>query len=135
MATFATGVAVITWAAFRDRDSLSGSGLLLLVLTPFWLAGIAGCFWAVRQHTVRTELVGLDRLILVRSTPFRSTRLEVTRDMIGRLLVQETTDSDGDPYFRGVLTIAGIGDVNIVEGHNRAQVEASVGLLRTHLGI
>src|SRR5919199_1522206 len=135
MALFLAGVALITWVAVRDRATLEGSEWLALVLLPFWLAGLFGCWWAFRQDTVRVEVTGPGRLELTRSTLFRSTRVEITATMIGQITVVEDRDSNGDPYFRGVLTAVGVGNVTISEGHRRASVENDVNRLRSALSI
>jgi hypothetical protein len=60
---------------------------------------------------------------------------QIGTDAINPILVVEGRDSDGDPYFRGVLTAAGVGDVTISEGHHRANVENDVNRLRSAVTI
>jgi hypothetical protein len=133
MLTFLAGVLLITWVAFRDRDTIEGVGWLTAVLVPFWIAGLWGCWWAFRQETITVTVSSPGRLVLITSTLFQSTRLEVTSAMVSRIDVVEGKDSDGDPYFRGVLSVAGAGHVTVAEGHQRRIVEKKIERLQSAL--
>ncbi len=127
MVTWMVGISVITWVAFRD--ALAGAPVTFrwmpLILAVFWLAGIGFSVWALRQKRLRVTFAA-GRVEIVTRGPFRSMRWQGSiRDVIDAKL-QEDTDSDGDPYFRCVLTMLGLQPLVIAEGHQRRTVEAIV---------
>jgi hypothetical protein len=127
VATWMLGLSVITWVAFRDALAAGPVTFrwMPLILAVFWLAGIGFSVWALRQKRLRVTFAA-GRVEIVTRGPFRSTRWQGSiRDVIDAKL-QEDTDSDGDPYFRCVLTIPGPQTLVIAEGHQRQTVEAVV---------
>jgi hypothetical protein len=125
MACWMSGLTAITWAAFRDV--IFGGPVTFrwmpLILAVFWLAGIGFSVWAVRQRRWRVIFEG-GRVEVVSRGPFSATRWQGTVRDVANVKLEEGTDSDGDPYFRCLMTIPGWEPIAIAEGHQRAEVEA-----------
>src|SRR5262245_55259456 len=125
MAVWMLGLSVITWVAFRDV--LAGGPVTFrympLILAVFWLAGIGFSVWAVRQKRWRVTFAGGHVEIVTRG-PFQATRWQGSIHDLVDAKLEEDRDSDGDPYFRCVLTIPGPQRIVMREGHDRAAVQA-----------
>jgi hypothetical protein len=125
MAAWMLGLSLVTWVAFRDV--LAGGPVTFrwmpLILAVFWLAGIGFSILVLRLKRLRVTFAG-GRVEIIRRSPLRATRWEgSTRDVLD-VRLDETTDSDGDPYFKCVLAIPGPERIVIAEGHDRATIEA-----------
>lgn len=133
LACFLCGLALLTWMLWRDFAALSSFDRRFgAVFVPLaWLLAGFGAWWVwCRQETV--ELTVTPRhLLVVRGTLVRRRTVEVVPRNIEHVLVRESRDSDGDPYFRAVLKIVGDpGDVVFAEGSDRERVERAVSAVK-----
>ncbi|WP_237216504.1 hypothetical protein [Falsiroseomonas oryziterrae] len=124
------------WLVLRDGppDGLSW-WMTAGILAIFVAGGAAGAAWALRQRRVRAE-VGADGLLrLGESLPFRRQRLVLPRDAAEAVEVEQTTDSDGDPYFRCWLVLRDGRRFAVQEGHRVQAIESDARRLRVALGL
>lgn len=134
-AAWLLGLALITYVAFRDV--LAGGPVTFrympLILAAFWAGGIGFACLAFRRKRIRLEIGG-GRVRLVRRGPVAASTWEGPPSDVLAVRLEEDTDSDGDPYFRCVLTIPGPETLIVAEGGRRAEVEARLDEVLQALG-
>ncbi len=134
MTVFLVGVGMGTWTLVRDWTSLSadnqrfGAGLMALM----WLCGVPVWYsFSFKQPTVRLSVLGLERLQLVRATLLKRDVTTLTAGDLERVELIEGRDGDGDPYYKGVLTLKPRAErVPFIEGSDRGQVLEAINAVR-----
>jgi len=112
-------LALATYAALRDAPPEPGKWWPL-ILTGFWLVGLFGLYWSLQQETSVVRVPGPKSIHVRRGKAFR--RVDLWTDH-ARFWIEDTTDSDGDPYFK-LWMDAPEGQLTAREGHQRAELEA-----------
>ncbi|MFO1495495.1 MAG: hypothetical protein U1F26_12660 [Lysobacterales bacterium] len=129
MALWMAMLCAFSWLMVRDGPPAAQPTLSVVVLAMFWLAGVP-----LTRHLFAKPLIfvraGSRRRLWIR----RRWLLRVEERQIGAQVpvhaqVIRDTDSDGDPYFRVRLSIAGDGDLDLWEGHDGTQAEAELSRL------
>jgi hypothetical protein len=121
-------VALITYVALRD-GAPGAHKVWPWIMAVFWASGLFFARWAFSQEYPVIRIPGPGSIHIERGKAFRRQELWTDR---ARLWIEDTKDSDGDPYFRLWLDSPGR-PLAIAEGHDRerlvavqAKVEAAV---------
>jgi hypothetical protein len=121
-------VALASYAALRDGPPEVGRWWPLIMLV-FWAVGLFALAWSLNQETSVVRITSNRSIHIERGKAFR--RQEHWADRT-RLWIEDTEDSDGDPYFKLMMDAPG-GPLTMREGHQRelleflqAEVEAAV---------
>lgn len=116
-----TGLRVATWLVLRNGPpgGLSAAWSALL-LGFFWLGGIGVARWAWRKPRIAAAVQPGGTVLVTQAFPLRRDRLRLAAADIAAVTVEETTDSDGDPYFRARLFLRDGRRFAAQEGHRRA---------------
>lgn len=124
-ATFLFFVTLMSYVLWRDGAPPPHSPRVMVgVVVLFWSAGLGLLVYAVRQPAIRVDFLPSGRLLVQRRYPLRCERRELARAEVRPAEVLETTDSEGAPYFRVQVALAGGATVDIAEGHSRAHCQA-----------
>ena len=118
MTAWLGGLALATYAALRSGPPASDKWWPLF-LAGFWLAGLFGLYWSFQQETSVVRIKSNQSIHIERGKPFR--RQEFWTDR-ARVWIEDTKDSDGDPYFKLMMDAPG-GVLPVREGHQREQLE------------
>ena len=89
------------------------------ILGTFLLVGISASWWALKQEAGVVRFLGPGSIEIERGMPLRRERHRVSR---ARLWIEDTQDSEGDPYFKLLLDAPG-GKLVVQEGHDRQSLE------------
>ena len=119
MLVFVAGVGVGTYLAIRDAPA-DGGEWWSIPIAAFWLAGIGGLVWAMNQEIGVLRVAGRGDVHITRGRAFR--RVEHRTGTV-RLSIEDTKDSEGDPYFKLWIEAPG-GPLVVAEGHFREGLEA-----------
>lgn len=114
---FGTAV-LITYVAARDGPPQPDKWWPLIMLA-FWFAGIFGLWWSFDQEAAVIRITNPGSIHIWRGKAFR--REEHWTDR-ARLWIEDTKDSEGDPYFKLWMDAPG-GKLTIKEGHRRVALE------------
>ena len=123
MAVWLAMLGCFTYLFARDGSPPEVGLFGLPLLGLFWLGGIGAGAWAFSQPLIRVSVspqgvVARERwLWRVRERRYAAAALAASAIVAG-------TDSDGDPYFRCVLTLPGGQALTVAEAHARQSVEA-----------
>jgi len=112
-------VAIATFVALRDGPPEPGRWWPLIMLI-FWAVGIGGLIWSFNQETSVLQIRSNRSIHIERGKAFRRKELWTDR---GRFWIEETEDSDGDPYFKLWMDAPG-GQLAVREGHQRDKLES-----------
>lgn len=91
-------------------------------MAAFWLVGLWGLAWSLNQETSEVRITAPRSIHIRRGPAFR--RAEHWTDR-ARLWIEDTKDSDGDPYFRLWMDAPG-GKLAVREGHRRGGLEQAL---------
>jgi len=105
-------------------------GLPLLGL--FWLGGIGVAAWAFSHPLIRVG-VSPPGVVVRERWPWRARERRYDAAALAAPTIVVGTDSDGDPYFKCVLTLPGGEALTVAESHARPPVEAVQRRLETAL--
>jgi hypothetical protein len=132
MAVWLAMLCCFTYLFARDGSPPEVGVFGLPLLGLFWLAGIGVGAWAFSHPLIR---VGVSpQGVVVRERWLW--RARERRYAVAALAAPATvvgTDSDGDPYFKCVLTLPGGEALTVAESHARPPVEAVQRRLETAL--
>lgn len=125
LAVWMSLLAIMTWMTIRDvlNEGLAATGWTPFVIAAFWLFGLMFSIQVARMKRVRATFAA-GRVEIVRRGLFDAARWEGPVRSVADAMVEQGTDSDGDPYFRCLMTIPGLDRVTIAEGHDRSAIEA-----------
>ncbi|NUT01016.1 MAG: hypothetical protein HOP96_08590 [Sphingomonas sp.] len=118
MLAFVGTVALVSYAALRDGPPEPGRWWPLIILL-FWTVGLAGLAWSLNQETSVVRILGNRSIQVERGKAFRRHDLWTDR---ARFWIEETKDSDGDPYFKLMMDAPGE-PLAVREGHQRPVLE------------
>ena len=124
-------LAIMTYVAARDGVPQTGRWTWP-ILALFWLTGIAAARWAATFARVRVTLVAAGVIVCERF-PFSTIEKRYRSRDLTAPRVEETKDSDGDPYYTCVLELPGGHAVTVAEGSHRPDVEAVFDHLKVSL--
>ena len=138
MAAFGWGFMIIwlamlgafTWIMLRDGPPSQQPRLSVAVLLLFWLVGVPAAAHLFAKPIIYVRVRGRGRVSILKRYLIGSVEHEVGQRGTAEVRVVESKDSDGDPYFQARLRIDGGVELDIWEGHDRAQAEAEVARFR-----
>jgi hypothetical protein len=116
---FVAITAVITYVAGRDGPPEPHHWWPLALLS-FWACGLFGLVHSLNQETSVIRVTNPASIHVTRGKAFRREEHWVHR---ARFWIEDTKDSDGDPYFKLMMDAPG-GKVTVKEGHSRPRLEA-----------
>lgn len=122
-----------TWILLRDGPPPQQPPLTVAVLALFWLVGVPAALHIFARPIVHVRVHGRGRVSIRKRHLFGSVTQEIGPCAMADVRVVESTDSDGDPYFHARLRIADGVELDLWEGHQRAQAEAEVARFRQAL--
>ena len=128
MNVFLIGCALITYMIIRDNPEPHRWAPLIML--AFWACGLFGLVHALNQETSEVQITSPGSIHIRRGKAFR--RQEHWTDR-ARFWIEDTKDSDGDPYFKLWMDAPG-GKLAVSEGHQRAQLEKTQGTGRSRGG-
>jgi hypothetical protein len=106
-----------------------------LILGTFWLTGIGVAFYLLRKPCVHVAAQPDGTVIITRRYPFSKNRRTIPTSMLHAAKVQESTDSEGDPYFECLLTLTDGSIVTIAEGSVREQCDLACARFNSAIGM
>jgi hypothetical protein len=118
MLLFVGGVALITYVALRD-GAPAPQRLWPWIMAAFWASALFGLWWAMNQEVCQLTIKGPGSITVTRGKAFRREEHWIDR---ARFWIEDTKDSDGDPYFK-LMTDAPGGKLTVKEGHSRTHLE------------
>lgn len=92
-----------------------------LVLAAFWLAGIGLGNYVASNPCIAIEVQQDKSVVVVNRYPFRRVVRHIKDRDLSPAHVIESTDSDGDPYFRVIVGGPDGFTVCLAEGHDRGR--------------
>jgi hypothetical protein len=116
----------------RDGSPPEGGAFGLPLLGLFWLGGIGAGAWAFSHPLIRVS-VSPQGVVARERWPWRMRERRYDAAALAAPAIVAGTDSDGDPYFRCVLTLPGGEALTVAEAHARQSVEAVERRLATAL--
>lgn len=125
-------LAAMTYVFVRDGGFPGTGAWGPPVLGLFWLFGIGGARWAATYARVHVTL-SIDGVLVRERYPFSSIEKRYRLRDLAAPRIEESKDSDGDPYYACVIELPGGGRVAVAEGSHRPDVEAVLAQLRTSL--
>lgn len=134
IAIFLLFTALFTWLLVRDGPPASQPPWLpKLVLAAFWFVGVsvAAQLWAIPCTSLTQAADG--SLLFASRTPLRRRAERIPRRDIAGVEVVAGRDSEGDPYWRTELVLAGGARRLLREGHDPADQEVMARALRATL--
>lgn len=111
-------LAIATFAALRDGPPEPGKWWPLF-LACFWTVGLFGLMWTLNEETSTVRIDSNRSIHVARGKAFRRQKLWTDH---ARVWIENTKDSDGDPYFKLMMDAPG-GKLTIREGHHRSLLE------------
>ena len=118
MAAWLGTLAMATYAALRDGPPQPDKWWPLF-LACFWLVGLFGLYWSLDQETSVVRIRSNRSIHIARGKAFRRRELWTDR---ARFWIEDTKDSEGDPYFKLMMDAPG-GTLVVREGHQRRYLE------------
>ena len=131
MAVWLAMLVAMTYVAVRD-GGIPGSRWGVPVLALFWLFGIGAARWAATFSRVRVTLTA-DGVLVRERFPFHAIEKRYRSRDLAAPRIDESKDSDGDPYFSCVLALPGGRRVAVAESGHRPEVEAALDALNASL--
>ena len=126
---------LMTWLVLRDGIPAGNAPLFTYaVMAAFWLAGIALAALVAKRPCVTTGVAPDGSITVVRRYPLRSETKRYPRTMIVDSGVHESTDSDGDAYFRAVVTTRDGSEICLAEGGVRSVCDDALARFNQALG-
>ena len=125
MAAWLGAGALSTYAALRDAPPGPGKWSPLIIL-GFWAVGLFGLAWSLNQQTSVVRITSNRSIHVERGKAFRREQLWTDH---ARFWIEDTKDSDGDPYFKLWMDAPG-GKLTIKEGHHRPELEELKGMAK-----
>jgi len=119
-----------TWIMLRDGPPPQQPRLSVAVLLLFWLVGVPAALHVFAIPVVRVSVRGRGRVWVRKRYLIGAVEHEMGQRGTAEVRVVESKDSDGDAYFHARLRVDGGVEVDIWEGHDRAQAEAEVARFR-----
>ncbi len=115
---------LITYVFSRDGGFHQfGPPIETAIMLMFWVFGLAACGNAFSQSRIAL-IVDNGRATVQERWPHRTRTERFDAGMIAMPAIETGKDSDGDPYFRCILTTPSGHAVTIAEGNDRETVEA-----------
>ncbi|HEY1143464.1 MAG TPA: hypothetical protein VGE68_05460 [Sphingomicrobium sp.] len=118
MLTFLMGVSLMTYVALRDRPP-EPHKWWPLIMAAFWACGAFGLYFSLNQEVAVLRIDGPRSIQVERGKAFRRESLWTDH---ARFWIVESTDSDGDPYFKLTMDAPG-GALVVREGHHKPALE------------
>ena len=122
-----------TWIMLRDGPPPQQPQLSVAALLLFWLVGVPVAAQLFAKPIVHVRVRGRGRVSIRKRYLIGSVEHEISQRGTAEVRVVESSDSDGDPYFHARLRIDDGSELDIWEGHDRAQAEAAVARFRQAL--
>jgi hypothetical protein len=122
-----------TWIMLRDGPPPQQPRLSVVALLLFWLVGVPAAVHVFAIPIVHVRVHGRGRVSVRKRYLIGSVEHEIGQSGCAQVRLVESTDSDGDPYFHARLRIDGGVELDIWEGHDRADGEAVVARFRNAL--
>ena len=127
--------ALMTWMILRDGrvDGVSPT-ITLIILALFWLGSVPLLAFVTRQ-ACETVSIGSDGMVSVtRRYLLRVDQVRHPRTRVSDAHVAETTDSDGDAYFRAEVRLPDGSAVCLAESQVREGVDAAAARFNAAIG-
>jgi hypothetical protein len=105
-----------------------------LILGAFWLTGIGAAFHLWSKPCVNVAVKPEGTVVITRRYPFSKDLRTISTSMLHAAKVQESTDSEGDPYFECLLTLTDGSAVTIAEGSVRKQCDLACARFNEAIG-
>ncbi len=135
MAFFLGMVGAFTWIMGTDGPHPSQPALLQHgALGLFWIVGVIVAAHLGSIPCTRLRVLPGGAVVLSSRWPMRRQEERFARDAIAAVEVRRDRDSDGDPYFRTVLTLRDGRTETVREGHDEAEQQALAARLTAALG-
>ena len=122
-----------TWIMVRDGPPPQQPLLSVAALLLFWLVGIPVAAQLFAKPILLVRVRGRGRVSIRKRYLIGSVEHEIGQRGSAEIRLVESSDSDGDPYFHARLRIDGGHELDIWEGHDRAQAESAVARFRQAL--
>lgn len=116
---------LFTWLFIRDGgfhqfDPPIETAIMLI----FWVFGFA-CYQHIASLSRTSLIVENGRVTVSERWPFRARTEQFDPAEIAAPIIETGRDSEGDPYFRCVITTPSGHAVSVSEGHDQEAVEAA----------
>lgn len=115
---FLGGVALMTYVALRDGPPEPEKWWPLIMLA-FWASGLFALVHMFNQEVGVLHITNPASIHIERGKAFRREEHWLPQ---ARFWIEDTKDSDGDPYFKLMMDAPG-GKLTIQESHSRARLE------------
>jgi hypothetical protein len=123
MAAWLAMLGCFTYIFARDGSPPEVGVFGLPLLGLFWLGGIGVAAWAFSQPLIRVS-VSPQGVVARERWLWRARERRYEAAALAAPAIVAGTDSDGDPYFKCVLTLPGGEALTVAEAHARPTVEA-----------
>ncbi|MCB0364459.1 MAG: hypothetical protein H6624_03625 [Bdellovibrionaceae bacterium] len=127
-------LALFTYVFYRDGGFPGQEPFAVSLLFVFWVFGLGGCGWAFSQPLITVVVDSKGVTIFRRHLWWVEARRASVQEVAVSDVI-ETTDSEGDPYFKCTIALQGDGPLVFVEAHDRQRVESRRLELITSLNI
>lgn len=126
VAVFNLFAGIFVWLTLRDGAPPGWPPPLFgLVVGGYVLAGLAAAAQVFRMPRTRIDIDAGGNIVVSERRPWSLARRHYGLADVSDVAVEESTDSDGDPYFRTRVRFADGTEIVAQEGHARAESEAA----------
>lgn len=122
MAVWLAMLGCFTYVFVRDGSPPEVGAFGVPLLAFFWLGGFGAGAWAFRQPLIRVS-VSTAGVVTRERWPWRARERRFEAAALAAPAVVAEKDSDGDPYFKCLLTLPGGEILTVAEAHSRPAVE------------
>lgn len=119
MLVFLSMTAIITYVSVRDRPPSGAGPFLFYILLVFWAVGLSALAYSLNQEASVVRVTDPRSIHVRRGGAFR--RRDLWTDH-ARFWIEETSDSEGLPYFKLLMDAPG-GSLAVQEGSSREYLE------------
>lgn len=136
MILFIGFVSAFAWLLWRDGPEPGQPAWLQYgALIVLWTGGMLAGGHLFRIPCTRLEVLPGGSVVLTRVWPLWRVRERFPRAAIAAVSVAQGRDSEGDPYFQTLLTLASGQEILVSEGHDAPTQDATAECLRAAIGL